>query len=116
MKQVYTVYTPTGIDISRFNCISVEQLYIEFSQPIRNSLIDVCTSLIDKTPNNPKQIIASDFLEKSSKFFWLSSTTSETYKIQCRSLEESLFQIHVLEDNQREKKIKKIRLVLKFNE
>ena len=115
-EQTYTVCTPSGIDISRFSQISVESIYIEFSNPVAKSLIDLSTLLIDKSPGNPHQIIATGFLEKSSKFFWLTPTSTEMYKIQCHSLEESLFQIHVSDETQKERKIKKIRLILKFDE
>ena len=114
--QIYTIPTPLGIDISHHKRISVDYVYIEFSNPVGKSIIDVSTLLIDKTAGNPKQIIASGFLEKSSKFFWLTSTSTETYKIQCRSLDESLFHIHVFDESQKERKIKKVRLVLKFDE
>ena len=113
---IYTVYTPSGIDISRFKKISVDHVYIEFSSPVGKCIIDVSTLLIDKSAGNPKQIIASSFMEKSSKFFWFTSASSETYKIQCQSLEESLFHIHVSDETQKEKKIKTIRLALKFDE
>ena len=101
------------IDISHYKHVSLENCYIEFDDSVRrNTLIDFCFGLIDKSVGNPNQIIGSEFLEKSSKFFWYNfSSASNQYKIQCQTLEESLLQIRL--SNPLEK-IKKIRVALKF--
>ena len=103
------------IDISCFESVSLQSFYIEFFDSLkRNCLVDLCSSLIDKSVGNPNQIIGSEFLEKSTKFVWCNlASANQQYKIQCHSLEESFFQVRLTD--QTEKKIKNIRIVLKFN-
>lgn len=105
---------PPKIDISCFETVSLQSFYIEFSDSVkRNCLVDFSTQLIDRSIGNPNQIIGSEFLEKSTKFVWCNfSSDAQEYKIQCQSLEESLFQVRLTD--QTERKIKNIRIVLKF--
>lgn len=109
----YSVQYPK-IEISHYEYVSLENCYIEFDESVkRNTLIDFCSLLIDKSAGNPNQIIGSDFLEKSTRFFWRNfSSASQQYKIQCHSLEESSLQIRL--SNALEKNIKKVRITLKF--
>ena len=111
-KDYYNLQCP-NIDISNFKYVSLENCYIEFDESVkRNTLLDFCFRLIDKNVGNPNQIIGSDFLEKSSKFFWCNfSSACNQYKIQCQSLEESLLQVRLTNTQE---KIKKIRVALKF--
>ena len=101
------------VDISNYKFVTLENFYIETSDITKkNSLVDICSLLIDKTPGNPNQIIGTNFLEKPTRGIWCNiSSSSQKYKIQCKSLEESLFRIRFTLPPE---KIVKIRLCLKF--
>ena len=103
------------VDISNYQYVSLQSCYIEFDDSVkRNTLIDIFSLLIDKTVGNPNQLIASDFLEKSTKFFWCNfSSASQQYKIQCHTFEESFIYVRLL--STQENKIRKIRIALKFD-
>ena len=103
------------IDISRFKTVTLEHLYIEFSLKVSNCMIDLSSSLIDKTPGNPHQIIGSTFLANSSKYLWFQPSPLRPFKIQCHSLEESLFEI-LLPEKYKQREISEIRITLKFDE
>ena len=101
------------VDISNYKFVTLENFYIEtFDITKKFSLIDICSFLIDKTPGNPNQIIGSHLLERGTRYIWCNfSSSSQKYKIQCKSFEESLFKIRFTFTPE---KIVKIRLCLKF--
>ena len=103
------------IDITKCNYLAVSNLYIEFAGPrLTNCLVDLTSTLIDKSVENPNQIICSCFVEKSNHL-WFTPTHLEEFKIQCSSLQESLFGIK-FSAPEGKRKIKNLRLTIKFSE
>ena len=97
------------------NCyVSVTQIYVQFSKKVNDVTGILSTSLIDKSPINPDQEIIFFNVPEKSRSILFTPTHLAQYKIQCQSLQDSVFEIKCLDSDENTVKIEKIRLQLKI--
>ena len=85
------------------NHVHVNELFIKFKKPIKNLHGFIETSLIDQSTVNLNQQLVFFHQRKESNYIYYSPTHLSKYKIQCTSLHESLFNIHLSENQEIEK-------------
>ena len=96
------------------NNVTVSELFIEFKEPVQ--IFGFITStLVDRNPFNPKQVIFKFCQEQASRYLHRTPTHFQTYKIQRVELETAEFQIHVSEEAKLEK-IKQLFIQLKITD
>ena len=86
----------------------VNELIIQWDSPCKHIVGYIESSLIDRSPVNIDQVLLFFHQENESNYLFYSPTHIQKYKIQCSSLESSLFKIHL----NTQEKIKKINLQL----
>ena len=74
--------------------VAVAEIGIDWSKNIKCSG-EITTSLVDKSPCNPKQQIYHVNKESRSNYTFDTPTPFLEYKIQCLDLESSVFKIHI---------------------
>ena len=109
-EYVYEFVGP-NIDMSKYKFLSVLDCYIECEKESVNNLTTLSSSIIDKSPGNPQQEIFKFCKSKKSSILYEQPTHFEWYKMQCFTLEESVFTFSFL----REVRNLKIRLRIKFS-
>ena len=103
-----------AVDISKYNKLSIHSLYIEFSSILKPSLIDISTTLTDKTVSNPDRLVATFYQPSSKRFIFFTPTSKIEYKIHGKWLNESYFKI-IIGREVDSLKIKNLRLVLSLD-
>ena len=99
------------IFFSKDNYVRVTEIAIQWNGKAHNIYGTVNTTLIDKSPVNPtQQLLFFSQMEKSN-FMFYSPTHPAQYKIQCPSLQSSVFNIRLSEKEQ----IREIYLQLEIN-
>ena len=103
------------INVSKYTNITVQTIYLEFKEPVRDCLIDISSTLVDRSVSNPHQNIVS-FLLPSRKVWKILFTPTSflTYKMSCTWLNESFFRVNFNKDSSKFK-IEKIRLIISLN-
>ena len=108
-EYVYEFVGP-DIDTVKYKYLSVIDCFIMCQEATVNNLITLSSSIIDKTPGNPTQDIFKLCKTKKSSILYDKPTQRDWYKLQCFSLEESVFSFSFLQ----EVKNIKIRLRIEF--
>ena len=99
------------IFFSKDNYVRVTEMAIQWNGKAHNIYGTINTTLIDKSPVNPtQQLLFFSQIEKSN-FMYYSPTHPAQYKIQCPSLQSSVFNIRLSEKEQ----IREIYLQLEIN-
>ena len=83
--------------------VHVNELFILWKNPVKNVAGYIESSLIDRSPVNLNQQLLFFHQRKESNYIYYSPTHLSKYKIQCTSLHESLFHIHLSENQEIEK-------------
>ena len=107
------IFDSTQVYFDSKSYVAVTELFIQFSKKIREINGYVATSLIDRSPVNLKQEIIFWNQRENSRTVHVTPTHLAAYKIQCTSLQASVFEIHVSELDE-SAKIEKIYLQLKI--
>ena len=94
----------------RNHFVHVNYIFIKWNQAVGNFYGEITTSLIDRTPYNPSQEILLFSQTKKSNYLLFSPTHLSKYKIQCPSLQSSVFNISLSEKHQ----IQEIKLQLEI--
>ena len=94
----------------RNHFVHVNYIFIKWNQAVGNFYGEITTSLIDRTPYNPSQEILLFSQTKKSNYLLFSPTHLSKYKIQCPSLQSSVFNITLSEKHQ----IQEIKLQLEI--
>lgn len=95
------------------NNVSVTELFIEFKEPVQ-IFGYISSTLVDRNPYNPKQVIFKFCQEQESRYIHRTPTHFQTYKIQRTELQTAEFQIHVSEKTK--EKIKQLFLQLNITD
>ena len=74
--------------------VSVREIMLDYRQSIQNLHGYISSSLVDKSPCNPKQQIFNFHQTWVSNFTQFTPTHLLQYKIQCLDLNSSVFKIH----------------------
>ena len=85
------------------NFVHVNELFIVFKNKVKNLHGYIQTSLIDQSTVNLNQQIVFFQHKVESNYMYYSPTHLSKYKVQCTSLHESVFQIHLSENHEIEK-------------
>ena len=75
--------------------VSILEITLDYRQSIQNLHGYISSSLVDKSPCNPKQQIFNFHQTWVSNFTQFTPTHLLHYKIQCLDLNSSVFKIHV---------------------
>ena len=75
--------------------VSVLEINLDYRQSIQNLHGYISSSLVDKSPCNPKQQIFNFHQTWVSSFTQFTPTHLLYYKIQCLDLNSSVFKIHI---------------------
>ena len=102
------------VDITREQTVSVQSIFLELDKPIRVCLVDLASTLVDKSVANPSQIINSFYVRYSESTIHFTPTSILKYKIQSFSLNDSVFKFHFSGETGK-CNIKKVRIVLSFD-
>ena len=94
--------------------VHVNELYIKWLKPCKNVVGYIESSLIDRSPVNLCQQLLFFQQRKESDYLFYTPTHLSKYKIQCSALHSSLFKIHLLEQEKKEK-IEKIYIQLEIS-
>ena len=94
----------------RNHFVHVNYIFIKWNQAVGNFYGEITTSLIDRTPYNPSQEILLFSQTKKSNYLLFSPTHLSKYKIQCPSLQSSVFNISISEKHE----IQEIKLQLEI--
>ena len=95
------------------NNVAVSELFIEFKEPVQ-IFGYISSTLVDRNPYNPKQVIFKFCQEQESRYIHRTPTHFQTYKIQRTELQTAEFQIHVSEKTK--EKIKQLFLQLNITD
>ena len=97
-----------NIDATKYNRISLVDVYIVTDRETVNNLITLSTTMIDKSSGNPNQEIYKFCKTKKSSTLYEKPTLRDEYKILCSSLCQSVFTFSFL------KKVEKIKIRARF--
>ena len=101
----------TPVYFSRNNTVRITEMAILWAKSVKNIHGRIVSSLIDKSPVNPSQQLLFFYQKDKSNFMFYSPTHPAEYKIQCLSLQSSVFNIQLSEKEQ----IREIYLQLEIN-
>ena len=94
----------------RNHFVHVNYIFIKWNQAVGDFYGEITTSLIDRTPYNPSQEILLFSQTKKSNYLLFTPTHLSKYKIQCPSLQSSVFNISLSEKHE----IQEIRIQLEI--
>ena len=83
--------------------VCVTEMAIKWRKKVSNMHGTLNSTLIDRSPVNPKQQLLFFYQNKGSDFTYVSPTHTSVYKIQCPSLQSSEFTLELSERHQIEK-------------
>ena len=84
----------------RNHFVHVNYIFIKWNQAVGDFYGEITTSLIDRTPYNPSQEILLFSQTKKSNYLLFTPTHLSKYKIQCPSLQSSVFNISLSEKHE----------------
>ena len=94
----------------RNHFVQLNFIFIKWSQAVGDLYGEITTSLIDRSPFNRFQEILLFSQTQKSNFLYFTPTHSAKYKIQCPSLQSSVFNISLSEKHE----IQEIRIQLEI--
>ena len=98
------------------NCnVAIIQLWMEFDKRESEVYGYVSSSLVDKSPINPRQQLLFFSDREKSRMLHFTPTHLEEYKIQCQSLQSSVFELHCYNTEQKTPKINNIFIQLRVS-
>ena len=101
----------TPVYFSNNDYVRVTEMAIQWNGKANNIHGKITTTLIDKSPVNPSQQLLFFYQNEKSNFMFYTPTHPAQYKIQCPSLQSSVFNIQLSEKEQ----IREIYLQLEIN-
>ena len=101
----------TPVYFSNNDYVRVTEMAIQWNGKVHNIHGKITTTLIDKSPVNPSQQLLFFYQNEKSNFMFYTPTHPAQYKIQCPSLQSSVFNIQLSEKEQ----IREIYLQLEIN-
>ena len=101
----------TPVYFSSNSHVRVTEMAIQWDGKAQNIHGKITTTLIDKSPVNPSQQLLFFYQSERSNFMFYTPTHPAEYKIQCPSLQSSVFNIHLSEKHQ----IREIYIQLEIN-
>ena len=101
----------TPVYFSSHHCVRITEMAIQWDGEVQNIHGKITSTLIDKSPVNPTQQLLFFYQPNRSNFMFYTPTHPAQYKIQCPSLQSSVFNIHLSEKHQ----IKQIYIQLEIN-
>ena len=101
----------TQVYFSSKDYVRITEMAIQWNGEVRNIHGKITSTLIDKSPVNPTQQLIFFYQPNRSNFMFYTPTHPAQYKIQCPSLQSSVFNIHLSEKHQ----IKEIYIQLEIN-
>ena len=101
----------TPVYFSSNHCVRITEMAIQWEREVQNIHGKITSTLIDKSPVNPTQQLLFFYQPNRSNFMFYTPTHPAQYKIQCPSLQSSVFNIHLSEKHQ----IKEIYIQLEIN-
>ena len=101
----------TPVYFSSNDSVRITEMAIQWVEEAKNIHGKITSTLIDKSPVNPAQQLLFFHQSKRSNFMFYTPTHPAQYKIQCPSLQSSVFNIHLSEKH----KIKEIYIQLEIN-
>ena len=90
--------------------VHVNFIFIRWNRKVDNLYGEITSSLIDRTPFNQRQQIVKFAQQNKSEFLLFTPTHLSKYKIQCPSLQSSVFNISISEKHE----IREIQLQLEI--
>lgn len=90
--------------------VHVNFIFIRWNRKVDNLYGEITSSLIDRTPFNQRQQIVKFAQQNKSDFLLFTPTHLSKYKIQCPSLQSSVFNISISEKHE----IREIQLQLEI--
>ena len=96
-----------AIDIADYDYLSLVSCYIECDEDSSYNYVNLRSSIIDKSAANPNQVFYSFFRQNKTLILFETPTQKFEYKIQCHSLDQSVFTISF------SKQVKKIKICLR---
>lgn len=100
-------FTGPNIDITDYDFVSLVSFYIECDEESSHNYVNLRSSIIDKSAANPNQVIFSFYRQEKTSVLFETPTRKIEYKIQCHSLDQSVFTISF------SKQVKKIKICLR---
>ena len=95
--------------------VEVNKIIIQWNQNVSRDFYGfISSSLVDRSTSNPKQQLTS-FYHCDANITLHTPTHPEQYKIQCLSLGDSFFKLHLSEKPKKQQKIEKIYILLKIS-
>ena len=104
----------TPVYFSSNDNVRITEMAIKWDEVVKNIHGKITTTLIDKSPVNPSQQLIFFHQPDRSNFMFYAPTHPAQYKIQCPSLQSSVFNIH-LSEKHKNQKIKEIYIQLEIN-
>ena len=101
----------TQVYFSSKDYVRITEMAIQWTKEVQNIHGKITSTLIDKSPVNPTQQLLFFYQPNRSNFMFYTPTHPAQYKIQCPSLQSSVFNIHLSEKHQ----IKEIYIQLEIN-
>ena len=98
VKNNKIVFDLPPVRFRRGQNVAVAECGIEWSNTGRYTG-EITSTLVDKSPCNPKQQIFHINKQSGSNYTFTTPTPFLEYKIQCLDLESSVFKIHVYDKN-----------------
>ena len=77
--------------------VHINYIFIQWKHSVKNLYGEITTTLIDRTPFNPHQEILKFAQQNKSNFILFTPTHLSKYKIQCPTLQSSVFNISISE-------------------
>ena len=93
--------------------VAVTKVWIRLKSKQKEVSTSIMSSLINKSPTNPKQELIFFHHRENSRTFEYTPTHLISYKIQCHALHFSVFEIDCLDENENQLKVEKVYLQLK---
>ena len=106
--------TPVYFDSPSY--VAVTKVWIRFKSKQKEISTSITSSLIGKSPVNPKQELIFFHHRENSRTFEYTPTHLVSYKLQCHALHFSVFEIDCLDENENQPKIEKVYLQLKVTD
>jgi len=91
--------------------VAVSGVFIKWEETVENQYGLLTSSLVDRSPINPQQQLLYIYQNNRSDFIHFAPTQLTHYKIQCPSLQSSVFKLHL----SKQVKIEKIHIQLTIN-
>ena len=91
----YIEFEPPPVFFGNDNFVHINEVFIEWKTNVKNINGHVTSSMVDLCPVNPKQQMIFFYQNHESNYLFYSPTRPQKYKIQCQSIQSSVFQIEL---------------------